>query len=154
MTCLLKTDPVGNACLILISARLALKLADESVDLFERELIQCDNFGLGAKRRRQDGPCLFLAVNLHDDPSGVLPVHAPPVGVRHVKVPTQTPTRHSTPRFNLWGIAALAQIRRHQLTASDFRERFVYPPSRDLRLNTTFASGCLFAWFGGSLDAT
>ena len=111
MTCLLKTDPIGNTRLILMSA---LKLADESVDPFERAFIQCDNLGLEAKRRRQNGPGLFLAVNLHDDPSGVLPVPAPSVGVRHVKVPTPTPARHSSPRFNLWDIAILAQMPQHQ----------------------------------------
>ena len=80
----LSTRPQEMAWLIRMSASLALMLANDSVDLFDRELIQCDNLGFGAKSWRQNAPCLFLAVNFHDHPGSVFPVHAPPVSVRHV----------------------------------------------------------------------
>jgi hypothetical protein len=80
----MKLIPQERAGLICTSAPLALKLADYSVDLFHRELIQRDNLGLRAKSWRQDAPCLLLAISLHGYPSGMLPVHAPPVGVRYV----------------------------------------------------------------------
>lgn len=67
------------AAVFAVVTPLRLMLIEDFFDLLHSETVQSDDPSLRPQTRRQDRTGLFLAADLRNEPSFMLPIHTPPI---------------------------------------------------------------------------